>query len=207
MRRVKSPFGGFGRPVSSTFFLRCSFENQFKDTSGVDPVAGTVSFSVLSFAFGSHFKLSLPGRSWRASELRLKSFEDLHKLWFVLAKERNILLAERAASRTTKEAVKNPSRYRKVFLSVSTIHKFSNNITLNDQVRKAMARIKHVLGERQRIYKEFKQQQILALENHRLEEEKEIQRRLMQKQKDVVLGHPHVVLAEFLKKKEPPVLK
>jgi len=70
-----------------------------------------------------------------------------------------------------------------------------------------MARIKRVLGERQRIYKEFKQQQILALENHRLEEEKEIQRRLMQKQKDVVLGHPHVVLAEFLKKKEPPVLK
>lgn len=70
-----------------------------------------------------------------------------------------------------------------------------------------MARIKRVLGERQRIYKEFKQQQILALENHRLEEEKEIQRRLMQKQKDVVLNRPHIVLAEFLKKKEPPVLK
>ena len=55
MRRVKSPFGGFGRPVSSTFFLRCSFENQFKDTSGVDPVAGTNHFRCSVPAFGSHF--------------------------------------------------------------------------------------------------------------------------------------------------------
>ena len=72
----------------------------------------------------------MAGRAWKASELRLKSQEDLRKLWFVLMKERNLLETERAEARAQQIAMRNPSRIRKV--------------------RKSMARIQVVLGERRR---------------------------------------------------------
>jgi large subunit ribosomal protein L47 len=82
------------------------------------------------------------GRSWRASELRLKSFEDLHALWFVLLRERNLLETMRNHSKTEGVAMANPARLKKV--------------------RKSMARLKTVLKERSI---EHEKRQALLLES------------------------------------------
>ncbi|KAF8933243.1 mitochondrial 39-S ribosomal protein L47 (MRP-L47)-domain-containing protein [Dissophora ornata] len=74
---------------------------------------------------------SWTGRAWRASELRVKSFDDLHKLWFVLLKERNLLAAQKEEARRfhiSKQYFSNKGRQIKC--------------------QKSMARIKFVLNER-----------------------------------------------------------
>ena len=73
------------------------------------------------------------GGSWKAWMLRLKSTDDLHKLWFVLLKERNALLTEKAECRQKQVEMINPGRITKV--------------------KKSMARLKFVLHERSMEYK------------------------------------------------------
>ncbi len=68
------------------------------------------------------------GRSWSVKELRRKSYDDLHKLWYVLYKERNMLLTETNLARRHGYEMVQPERKRKV--------------------QKSMGAIKHVLGER-----------------------------------------------------------
>ncbi|GAA5993252.1 hypothetical protein JCM10908_004533 [Rhodotorula pacifica] len=71
-------------------------------------------------------------RSYTAPELRLKSFTELHQLWYVLLRERNVLLTQREEARRLR-----------VDLSGYT--------AVPDKLRlcqKSMARIKQVLSER-----------------------------------------------------------
>ncbi|TMW92667.1 hypothetical protein EJD97_012744 [Solanum chilense] len=68
------------------------------------------------------------GRGWKASELRLKSWDDLQKLWYVLLKEKNMLMTQRQMLNAQNLRFPNPERIPKV--------------------RKSMCRIKHVLTER-----------------------------------------------------------
>lgn len=70
------------------------------------------------------------GRPWSVTELRRKSYEDLHKLWYVLYTERNMLLTEQQLSRRRQLRFPQPQRITKV--------------------QKSMQAIKQVLGERKR---------------------------------------------------------
>ncbi|CDP19106.1 unnamed protein product [Coffea canephora] len=54
------------------------------------------------------------GRGWKASELRLKSWDDLHKLWYVLLKEKNMLMTQRQMLHAQNLRFPNPERISKV---------------------------------------------------------------------------------------------
>ncbi|WOO82331.1 54S ribosomal protein L4, mitochondrial [Vanrija pseudolonga] len=73
------------------------------------------------------------GRSWTAAELRHKSFEDLHTLWYVLVRERNVLATQREERRH--QGI--PPGYGGEVLTKRGY-----------RCRKTMARIKYVLNER-----------------------------------------------------------
>ncbi|CAG0897441.1 unnamed protein product [Darwinula stevensoni] len=61
------------------------------------------------------------GRAWRAEELRIKSNSDLHKLWFVLLKERNMLLSMEHESKQEFRLFPNPERLDKVEQSMENL--------------------------------------------------------------------------------------
>ncbi|KAL6776025.1 MRPL29 [Auxenochlorella protothecoides x Auxenochlorella symbiontica] len=72
------------------------------------------------------------GRAWEAAELRLKSWDDLHALWFVLLKERNRLHAERMMHQHLKTNMPEITRYKKVKLSMNRIKQVMSQRALNE---------------------------------------------------------------------------
>lgn len=75
------------------------------------------------------------GRSWLQDELRLKSNEELHKLWFVLLKERNMLLTMQEAYKEANKHMPNEERI--------------------DKVQESMENLEEVVRERNRAYFEL----------------------------------------------------
>jgi large subunit ribosomal protein L47 len=76
------------------------------------------------------------GRAWRAEELRLKSHEDLHKLWFVLLQEKNKLKSD-------------------LLFSIQLGQQFYGHDHLF-KTRKSMARLLTVVNERKKIRNEYR---------------------------------------------------
>ena len=63
-------------------------------------------------------KKPIVGGDWKAWMLRQKSTEDLHKLWYVLLKERNALLTEQAHCRAKNLNFPDPTRKIKVRMAI-----------------------------------------------------------------------------------------
>ncbi|KAJ2921166.1 hypothetical protein H1R20_g15929, partial [Candolleomyces eurysporus] len=77
----------------------------------------------------------ISGRAWRASELRLKSFKDLHTLWYITLRERNLLVTQ-----------KEEARRAGITIPLQT------HSAMAGHCRKTMARIKVVMNERRIAY-------------------------------------------------------
>ncbi|KAI9228811.1 MAG: mitochondrial 39-S ribosomal protein L47 (MRP-L47)-domain-containing protein [Piptocephalis tieghemiana] len=86
------------------------------------------------------------GRAWRASELRAKSFEDLHKLWYILIRERNRINTQR----------KEMARYRHA-------SQRANLDELEAKCHKSLGRIRFVLNERRLIWEQAQKIQNRAI--------------------------------------------
>ncbi|XP_076253935.1 mitochondrial ribosomal protein L47 [Rhynchophorus ferrugineus] len=61
------------------------------------------------------------GRSWQKDEMRLKSNEDLHKLWYILLKERNMLLTMEEEAKNETMLFPSPERLDKVEESMENL--------------------------------------------------------------------------------------
>lgn len=115
--------------------------------------------------------LDKTGRPWTIPELRRKSFNDLHSLWYACLKERNILAREQHLLNVDGEQPESPY------------------LTLSDQIRETMWRIRHVLSERhhsfersQPLLPEYKEKLLIEFKENFLnapkEEEAELQESL-----------------------------
>lgn len=84
---------------------------------------------------GGEGELVPTGRAWLAAELRLKSNEDLHRLWYVLLQEKNSIISD------------------SVYYLRATNRKMPK--TRMEAVEKSMVRLKHVLQERNVVRQSF----------------------------------------------------
>ncbi|KAK3232821.1 hypothetical protein CYMTET_56845 [Cymbomonas tetramitiformis] len=66
------------------------------------------------------------GVAWSATVLRTKSFDDLHKLWYVMLKEQNALYTEMYHCRKERKVVPEP---RRMYMVKSTMARIKRELT------------------------------------------------------------------------------
>lgn len=96
----------------------------------------TAAADLRDFMDTQHADHATYGRAWLARELRNKSFDDLHKLWVICLKERNMLLTKLRWARTQENKSKVLDQDKDKIIERYTMTK------------KTMSRIKQVLSER-----------------------------------------------------------
>ncbi|KAH9376287.1 hypothetical protein HPB48_015013 [Haemaphysalis longicornis] len=87
-------------------------------TEKTDPLTFFMTNSQASSNFLELSGKTRTGKPWSKDELRIKSNSDLHKLWYVLLKERNMLLTMEQAAKDEVELFPNPERIDKASLLV-----------------------------------------------------------------------------------------
>ncbi|RLV89579.1 54S ribosomal protein L4 mitochondrial [Spathaspora sp. JA1] len=97
-------------------------------------------------------ELDLESRSWTMNELRRKSFEDLHKIWYLTLKQRNILARE---TRLGDAVYADTSKFNQIDEKLVLVQKRIKNALLERQVAYERAQL---LSEKQETYlNDFKQ--------------------------------------------------
>ncbi|KAF9791146.1 mitochondrial 39-S ribosomal protein L47 (MRP-L47)-domain-containing protein, partial [Thelephora terrestris] len=101
----------------------------FRKTVGKDGVLSRVALEKKDNT------VNYSGRAWSATELRRKSFKDLHTLWYVVLRERNLLETQLLEANRLGAILELTPIKQRVF-----------------RCRKTMARIKYVINERRVAY-------------------------------------------------------
>ncbi|XP_055077123.1 39S ribosomal protein L47, mitochondrial isoform X2 [Periophthalmus magnuspinnatus] len=120
------------KPQQSTLYFNKCYVGLY---GGISPLASSVSLSACSDLHCRTLHTSInrrgldeffdfpenrgettvkSGAPWTAKQLRTKSNEDLHKLWYVLLKEKNMLLTLEQEAKRQRLQMPSPERIRKV---------------------------------------------------------------------------------------------
>jgi len=109
------------------------------------------------------------GDSWPAALLRLKSFEELHKLWFVLLKEKNLLMGEQAAARAHNINMEGHGRLKKVKMSMKRILTVLSRREIHQQCLRAKEMLKKQEERESLETRRFKLEEQIKMLEHKIE--------------------------------------